>query len=89
VTDITNASRTMLLNIHQGQWDQELLDLFDIPAAVLPEVSPSSHLFGTALYSAAPSPSPVLPVISKPRCSGRRVLHPAWQRIPMAPVVSC
>jgi glycerol kinase len=56
VTDITNASRTMLLNIHQGQWDQELLDLFDIPAAVLPEVSPSSHLFGTCglLGSAIP-----------------------------------
>jgi len=56
VTDITNASRTMLLNIHQGQWDQELLDLFDIPAAVLPEVSPSSHVFGTCglLGSAIP-----------------------------------
>ncbi len=46
VTDVSNASRTMLLNIHTKQWDQELLSLFDIPASVLPEVKPSSHLYG-------------------------------------------
>ncbi len=46
-TDITNASRTMLLNIHTGAWDPELLELFDIPAAVLPEVKPNSAEFGT------------------------------------------
>ncbi|MFZ6655058.1 glycerol kinase GlpK [Undibacterium sp. TJN19] len=54
VTDVSNASRTMLFNIHQGQWDQELLDCFDIPAAVLPEVLPSSHIFGeTTLFGKA------------------------------------
>ena len=42
VTDITNASRTMLFNIHTLQWDEELLRLFDIPASLLPEVKPSS-----------------------------------------------
>ena len=42
VTDYTNASRTMLFNIHALQWDAELLDLFDIPASMLPEVVPSS-----------------------------------------------
>ncbi len=46
VTDVSNASRTMLLNIHTRQWDQELLSLFNIPASVLPEVKPSSHLYG-------------------------------------------
>ena len=47
-TDATNASRTLLLDVHTGQWDPELLDLFRIPAAVLPEVRDSSGLFGTA-----------------------------------------
>src|SRR5699024_6083222 len=37
-TDATNASRTLLFNIHSQQWDAELLDFFDIPAAMLPEV---------------------------------------------------
>ncbi|HTD05459.1 glycerol kinase GlpK [Undibacterium sp.] len=51
VTDVSNASRTMLWNIHQGCWDQELLDCFDIPRALLPEVHPSSHRYGqTALF---------------------------------------
>ncbi|MBZ0330483.1 glycerol kinase GlpK [Halomonas sp. ANAO-440] len=45
-TDATNASRTMLFNIHTQQWDDELLALFDIPAALLPEVRDSSADFG-------------------------------------------
>lgn len=45
-TDYTNASRTMLFNIHTLQWDDELLELFDIPKSMLPEVYPSSHLYG-------------------------------------------
>lgn len=46
VTDVSNASRTMLFNIHTLQWDEDLLQLFDIPAAVLPEVKPSSKIYG-------------------------------------------
>ena len=46
VTDYTNASRTMLFNIHTRQWDEELLSLLDIPAALLPEVRPSSAVYG-------------------------------------------
>lgn len=46
VSDVTNASRTMLWNIHQNCWDEDLLKLFNIPAAILPEVYPSSHHFG-------------------------------------------
>ena len=42
VTDFTNASRTLLFNVHTLQWDEELLDLFGIPAAMLPAVVPSS-----------------------------------------------
>ena len=45
-TDPSNAARTMLYNIHTGQWDRDLLDLFGIPEAILPEVRPSSGIFG-------------------------------------------
>jgi glycerol kinase len=45
-TDVTNASRTMLFNIHKREWDDELLRLFDIPAKCLPEVRPSSAILG-------------------------------------------
>ena len=46
VTDYTNASRTMLFNIHTLQWDDELLQLLDIPRSLLPEVKPSSCIYG-------------------------------------------
>ncbi|WP_295936359.1 glycerol kinase GlpK [uncultured Alistipes sp.] len=47
VTDPSNASRTMLFNIHTLQWDDELLELFDIPRAMMPEVKSSSEVYGT------------------------------------------
>jgi len=46
-TDASNASRTMLCNINTCEWDQELLKMFDIPAAILPEIKDSSGVFGT------------------------------------------
>src|SRR5690606_12238353 len=46
VTDVTNASRTLLYNIHDLTWDEELLKLFDVPSSLLPDVLPSSHLYG-------------------------------------------
>ena len=46
VTDVTNASRTLLFNIHTLKWDKELLDILDIPAALLPEVVSSSEKVG-------------------------------------------
>jgi len=55
-TDYSNASRTMLFNIHRLEWDQEILRRLDIPAAILPRVLPSGGLFGTAeagLFGAA------------------------------------
>lgn len=45
ITDVTNASRTMLFNINTLQWDQELLDLFTIPSSMLPEVKSSSEVY--------------------------------------------
>lgn len=49
VTDQTNASRTMLYNIHDLCWDKELLKLFDIPESILPSVKPSSYIYGKSL----------------------------------------
>lgn len=46
VTDATNASRTMLYNIHDLKWDKELLDLFEIPLNILPTVKSSSEIYG-------------------------------------------
>lgn len=46
VTDVTNASRTMLFNIQTMEWDKELLELFDVPASMLPEVKQSSEVYG-------------------------------------------
>jgi glycerol kinase len=46
VTDASNASRTMLFNLHSGRWDNDLLDLFRIPASILPLVRPSSDVYG-------------------------------------------
>ena len=46
-TDATNASRTMLYNIHRGYWDDELLELFNVPRSLLPEVKDSAADFGT------------------------------------------
>lgn len=48
VTDVSNASRTMLFNINTLQWDNELLELFDIPESMMPEVKSSSEVYGNA-----------------------------------------
>ncbi|GIL16986.1 MAG: glycerol kinase 2 [Oligoflexia bacterium] len=45
-TDVSNASRTMLLNLHSAQWDADLLKFFGVPKSLLPEVCPSSGVFG-------------------------------------------
>jgi glycerol kinase len=48
ITDVSNASRTMLLNIHTCEWDDDLLKLFNIPKNILPQVKPSSEVYGTS-----------------------------------------
>src|SRR5439155_25648505 len=47
VTDPSNASRTMLYDIHRGEWDQELLGIFRVPRSMLPEVLPSFQIYGS------------------------------------------
>lgn len=59
-TDATNASRTLLFNIHSQQWDQELLDLFEIPRSLLPEVLDCAADFGTTTAELLGAAIPVL-----------------------------
>jgi glycerol kinase len=56
VTDVSNASRTMLFNIKKGDWDDDLLDMFDIPRSMLPEVRTSSEVYGKSTLFAEPIP---------------------------------
>lgn len=58
-TDYTNASRTMLFDIHNGTWSSQLCELFDIPISMLPEVRPSSSVFGVTSH---PSVSGGIPI---------------------------
>lgn len=55
-TDYTNASRTMLFNIHTLQWDEEILKILNIPKCMLPEPRPSSGIFGMAQINGYPVP---------------------------------
>lgn len=59
VTDVTNASRTLLFNLHRQDWDPDLLKLFRIPVEVLPEVRSSSEVYGEISTSLGLSPVPV------------------------------
>jgi len=56
VTDVSNASRTMLFNIHTGEWDEELLALFNVPKAMLPAVRSSSEIYGETNLFQKPIP---------------------------------
>lgn len=59
VTDVTNASRTMLYNIHTLSWDEDLLDLLDIPASLLPEVKSCSEVYGETSGSVLAAKIPI------------------------------
>ena len=59
VTDVSNASRTMLFNIHDLAWDKELLNIFKIPPGLLPEVKSSSELYGHTEYEELGAAIPV------------------------------
>ncbi len=59
VTDISNASRTLLYNIHSQDWDDELLKLLDVPRAMLPEVRGSSEVYGETVPELLGAPVPI------------------------------
>ena len=76
--DYSNASRTQLLNLHRGEWDDEMLALFGIPRAALPEIKPSSGLFGhTKGLAAIPDGIPIMSMI---RQLPRRAVRPRARR---------
>lgn len=62
VTDCTNASRTLLYNIVESKWDNELLEVFDVPKSLLPEVKASQSHFGDLLENVVGAPIPVLAI---------------------------
>ena len=59
ITDVTNASRTMLFNIHTMQWDSDLLEALDIPRSMLPEVRASSEVYGNTVTTVFASKIPI------------------------------
>jgi glycerol kinase len=78
VTDVTNASRTMLFNIHTLSWDSELLDLFDIPAAMLPEVKSCSEVYGETAGSVLAARIPIAGIAGDQQAAlfGQMCTHP-------------
>ena len=69
VTDVTNASRTMLFNIHTLQWDEELLRILDVPASILPEVKPSSFIYGMSEFDLFGGEIPVAGAAGDQQCA--------------------
>lgn len=70
LTDITNASRTLLFNIQDKQWDHHLLEFFDIPATLLPEVYPSVHTYGNLSKSILGTEIPIVGMIGDQQSAG-------------------
>ncbi len=69
VTDYTNASRTMLFNINELQWDQELLNLLDVPENMLPEVKPSSCIYGKTDFELLGGEIPIAGAAGDQQCA--------------------
>lgn len=91
VTDYSNASRTMLFNINTLAWDDEILAELGIPKCMLPEVKPSSCIYGEADPSYLGGAIPIAGAAgtSRRRCSGRPVSRQARQKIHTVPGASC
>ena len=88
-TDYTNASRTMLYDIHKLDWDDELLKALDIPRAMLPEVRPSCGIFGYTELQGVQIPIAGIAGDQQAALFGQTCLPPATQRIRMGPAASC
>lgn len=69
VTDYSNASRTMLFNVYTLQWDEELLKLLDIPENMLPEVKPSSCVYGYTADNIFSDPVPIAGAAGDQQCA--------------------
>ncbi|MDF9762971.1 glycerol kinase [Peribacillus simplex] len=78
VTDYSNASRTLMYNIHDLKWDEELLEILQVPQSMLPDVRSSSEVYGN---TAPKSRLPGQREINRPLCSAKNVLKKEWPRI--------
>jgi glycerol kinase len=78
ITDVTNASRTMLFNIHSLEWDEDLLGLFDIPRSMLPEVRQSSEVYGQTKTTVFASKIPIAGIAGDQQAAlfGQLCTHP-------------
>jgi glycerol kinase len=77
-TDVTNASRTLLWNLHTGDWDGELLRLLDVPREILPEARSSSEIYGETLAELLGAPVPIAGVAGDQQAAlfGQACLRP-------------
>ena len=92
VTDYSNASRTLMFNIHELQWDDELLDILQIPKVMLPNVKSSSEVYAktdSITFLVRKFQLPVQQEISRQRYLGKLALKSEWRRIRMVRVVLC
>jgi glycerol kinase len=78
ITDISNASRTMLFNIQRCQWDEDILKLFEIPASLLPKVCASSEVYGEVMTSLGLGSIPIAGIAGDQQASlfGQRCIAP-------------
>ncbi len=77
-TDVTNASRTMLMNIDTLEWDAELCTAFDVPLGILPEIHPSGHVYGEVTAVESLAGIPIAGVIGDQQSAtvGQAAFHP-------------
>ena len=81
-TDVSNASRTMLFNIHARDWDQELLDLFNIPLSIMPAMRPSSEIYAEVAGAAGLNGIPIAGVAGDQQAAlfGQRCTRPGMTK---------
>jgi len=82
ITDVSNASRTLLFNIHTLQWDDELLTLFGVPASMLPEVRSSSEVYGNVSESLGINGVPIAGIAGDQQAAlfGQMCLQPGMSK---------
>jgi glycerol kinase len=90
VTDVTNASRTQLMNLQSLDWDPDLLAAFDIPRAMLPAIRSSSERYGEAMPEAIRG-VPIAGILGDQQAAlvGQTCFRPGERRTPTAPAASC
>lgn len=90
VTDVTNASRTQLMNLESLSWDDEILEVFEIPAVMLPQIRSSSEIYGVAKEAQYKASSSLEYLeTNRPHSSAKRALNLGRRKIPTAQAVFC